>query len=199
MFAISFFAPPVHQLFLQFIEAESNVGRFLLMILCSLVVGLEVSVVRWIVFEQILCRKYKRDKSIYRHLSTDSKLSAFRAAVDEYYRYHQFWGGMAVVTPFIAWGLVSQTSKAPAHWLAGTFAVLEIINISGGWSAYKNYIDSANKILGVSGHGERLGTEQGRTRNQAPSLSSTPATSSASAPSKASAPPPTKPPPRPKP
>jgi hypothetical protein len=97
LFGISFFAPPVNQLFAQFVKAESNVGRFLLVILCSLVVGLEISGIRWVLFEELLCRKYKRDSSKYRHLADASKLSAFRAAVDEHYRYHQFWGGIRLL------------------------------------------------------------------------------------------------------
>lgn len=61
MFALSFWAPSVQDLFSKFVESESNVGRFLLVILCSLVVGLEVSAIRWLVFELFLCRKHKRD------------------------------------------------------------------------------------------------------------------------------------------
>jgi hypothetical protein len=169
LFAISFFAPPVQRLFSQFVEAESNVGRFLLVILCSLVVGLEVSVARWLLFEKWLCRKHKRDTSKYRHLSNQSKLSAFRAAVDENYRYHQFWGGMAVVTPFVAWGVVSLTSGGPAYLLTGAFIALEVLNFVGGCSAYQNYVDSTQKILEGLEDGERLGAES--TKDEAKSTS----------------------------
>lgn len=182
VFALSFWAPAVADLFSRFIEAESNVGRFLLMILCSLVVGLEVSVCRWLIFEQFLCRNYKRDFSKYRHLGDQSKLLGFRAAVDETYRYHQFWGGMAIVTPFIAWGLVQRATEGRCL-MAFMFLLVEGLNIAGAWSAYQNYIDRTNRILEDSGNGKRLGAD-GRKHEEGSSLSastpaSTPATSTA--------------------
>jgi hypothetical protein len=183
MFGISLFAPPVQQLFSQFIEAESNVGRFLLMILCSLVVGLEVSVIRWLLFEKWLCRKYKRDESKYRHLGDDSKLAAFRAAVDENYRYHQFFGGMAVVTPLIGWGLVWPTSGWLTLTLGAVFLVLEGLNVAGAISAYRNYIDRTDRILEGSTHDEWLGTDRRRARQEArPASSATAATTSSATP-----------------
>jgi len=182
MFGISFFVSPVQQLFSQFIDAESNVGRFLLMILCSLVVGLEVSGIRWLVFEKWLCGKYKRDESKYRRLGDDSKLAAFRAAVDENYRYHQFWGGMAVVTPLIGWGLVWPTSGCLTLALGAVFVALEGLNVAGAISAYRNYIDRTDRILEGSTHDERLGTDRRGARQEARPASSATAAPSSSAP-----------------
>ena len=56
-FAVSFWSPPISDLFSKFLEAESNIGRFLLVIVCSLIAGLEVTIFRWIFFEKWLCRK----------------------------------------------------------------------------------------------------------------------------------------------
>jgi hypothetical protein len=189
MFALAFFAPPVAELFSKFIEAESNVGRFLLMILCSLVVGLEVSIVRWLLFQELVCRKYKREPSSFDSLTDPAKLSAFRAAVDEHYRYHQFWGGMAIVTPFIGWGLlINQTVIVRLLILLLTFIAVEAMNVAAACDAYKNYIDRTNRILRGSANGQRMGTNTGGPRLETPIAPAAAPAAAAAAPAPAPAP-----------
>ena len=167
MFAMGFWAPPVAQLFSQFLEAESNVGRFLLIIVCSLVVGLEVSLLRWLLFERFLCQKHKREHANYHSLRDQPTLAGFRAAVDEHYRYHQFWGGMAIVTPAIAWGITTQQSGCLYRLLiVSGFLALEGLNIVGARDAYIKYVDRSNKIVQGFIDGERMGTGQRRTGNE---------------------------------
>lgn len=188
MFAIGFYAPPVTTLFSQFLAAESNVGRFLLMILCSLVVGLEISLLRWLLFERFLCRKHKREKSNYHSLRDQAILAGFRAAVDENYRYHQFWGGMAIVTPFIGYGLLVQQNTCPLRIaIIAVFATLTVLNIAGASDAYKNYIDRSNKIMREVGNGEWMGPDRRGTGDETLSAATpaTPATTAPTAPAAA--------------
>jgi hypothetical protein len=150
-FALSFWSTSVQQMFFTFVEAPSNVGRFLLVILCSLVIGLEISLVRWLLFETLICRGVGREKCDFSELALEHKLAAFRGAVDEYYRYHQFWGGMAVVIPFLGWGIVPTMSTCAAKLgIAIAFLVVETINVAGAYWAFKNYIDTRTRILSKS-------------------------------------------------
>jgi hypothetical protein len=159
-FALSFWSPPVRDLFTKFLVAESSVGSFLLVIICSLTAGLEVAIFRWILFEKWLCKSKKLDKAKFAHLGVEAKLTAFRAAVDEHYRYHQFWGGMAVAIPFIGWGVVnaSNGSTWEKAGLAVALLIVEIVTIIAARSAFYNYVDRADNILEGFIHGERLGT-----------------------------------------
>jgi hypothetical protein len=152
-FALSFWSSSIQAMFFTFVEAQSNVGRFLLVILCSLVIGLELSVVRFAVFEKLICKKMKRDQCDFSQLAIEPKFLAFRGTVDEFYRYHQFWGGMAIVVPFLAWGLIGITEPYSKKWLVGiVFLALELFNIVGAYAAFKNYIDTASRILSKSVH-----------------------------------------------
>src|SRR2546423_168178 len=98
-YAASYWSAKVADLFGKFLTAESNGGRFLIVVLVSLVVGLELSVFRFLVFEKWICRKDCLKPDEFGALRQDALLAAFRAAVDEHYRYHQFWGAMSVVIP----------------------------------------------------------------------------------------------------
>jgi hypothetical protein len=178
-FALSFWWPQVADIFSKFLEAESNIGLFLFVIVCSLIAGLEISIFRWILFERWLCRKSQLDRTKFAHLGVDAKLTAFRAAVDEHYRYHQFWGGMAVAIPFIGLGLIKDVSAVCEQMGLGCgFLLVEIVTIFAGCSAFQNYVDRATHILEGLDHGQRMG-ENREGGPQSPSTNAAPATPSA--------------------
>ncbi|MGH9862382.1 MAG: hypothetical protein ACRD35_03080, partial [Candidatus Acidiferrales bacterium] len=90
---------------------------------------------------------------------SDSKLTAFRAAVDEHYRYHQFWGGMTLVMPSLYFGLMGQVLRTANHLV---FILLLLgftgIEILTGWAAvvaYRNYVRRARHIMKRSARAER--------------------------------------------
>jgi hypothetical protein len=173
-FALSFWSPHVQALFLKFLEAQSNVGSFLLVVVCSLTMGLEMSILRWILFEKWLCKHKKLDLAKFAHLGAEAKLTGFRAAVDEHYRYHQFWGGMAVVIPCIGIGMVNESGgSVPQKLELGiAFLIAEIVTVIAAQSAFHNYIDRAAYILEGFVYSEQLGkeAEEGGPRKTAPSI-----------------------------
>ena len=55
-----------------------------------------------VVYEEAICRVTRVGNlkpEDFKVLYQDGKLPAFRAAVDENYRYHQFWGAMSLIFP----------------------------------------------------------------------------------------------------
>ena len=87
-------------------------------------VGLLVTQIRWVMFEIGLCRNVHLDLASKAELRIETKFVAFRAAVDETYRYHQFFGGMAVVMPIFYIGWVRESWLALTRYKFGLTLVL---------------------------------------------------------------------------
>lgn len=151
LYSISFWSLRIRTVFETFLTAQSNVGLSILVLLAGLTVGLIVTVLRWGIFECGVSRKYSLGAAEFAKLDSDSKLASFRAAVDEHYRYHQFWGGMFVVFPFLFIGALKE------YWSAMTDArvvlffvalvIMEIITGVAAHVAFKNYGTRAKHIL----------------------------------------------------
>lgn len=84
---------------------EATVGPSVILLLAALGTGLIVSSLRCFVFEKFSCRKIHFEKDMFSRLGTGEKLTAFRAVVDEHYRYHQFYGGcfIGIVIGYSGW------------------------------------------------------------------------------------------------
>lgn len=151
LYTISFWAPAVRRVFETFLTTQSNVGLSLLVLLAALTVGLIVTVLRWWIFECGVSRKYRLAPAEFAKLNNDSKLASFRAAVDENYRYHQFWGGMFVVFPFLFIGALKEFWSAMTEIRVALFFValvaVEIITGAAAHAAFRNYVTRANQIL----------------------------------------------------
>jgi hypothetical protein len=150
LYAFSLWPGPIQSLFQVFLTAESNVGLFLLVILAAIALGIQVTAIRWVLFELLFCRRHRLSKEAFSNLGDPGKLAAFRAATDEHYRYHQFWGGLTIVLPILYLGLRSPSSNsawAKSCWTAVVFMVLEVITFAAAIEAYSRYASRANKIL----------------------------------------------------
>lgn len=152
-YGLVFWLPAVERLFGTFLKAESNVGLFFLVFAGAVVIGLQVTLLRWIVFELILCRSIRLDPADFKKLGTDDKkLVAFRAIADESYRYHQFWGGMCIVMPILFIGWIIQYWPI-LNWVyiilsIIAFVLLEVATGYGAERAFKNYVERGKAILG---------------------------------------------------
>jgi hypothetical protein len=151
-YSLCYWSSPIDQLFKTFLTTESNVGLFLLVVAAAVIIGLQITLVRWLLFEIWLCRSKKLEPSFFKKLSTDEKyLIAFRAVVDEHYRYHQFWGGICIVIPVLVVGWLRESWNTLTLW---QIVLTIIVFISGelltGWaaaSAYQLYSTRAKEIL----------------------------------------------------
>ena len=144
-------SPPVAGILQTFLKAESDVGLFFMVCAVSLILGLQLTVLRWVVYEKFLCKSNMLKPEKFDKLGTnEAKLQAFNGAVDAHYRYHQFWGSMSFVIPLFAWGYLksiwSPSSAGPVLVL-GIMILLEIVTVSAAMAAYGAYVARAKVIL----------------------------------------------------
>jgi hypothetical protein len=151
--SLSFWSVSVRRLFQAFLTAEANVGLFLLVVLTALTMGLLITVVRWVLFERWLCRSYRLQPSDFAQLGQKDRLEAYRAAVDEHYRYHQFWGGMtvALLMFYAGWLYSVHPTLASLKTLTSLLAFLglEVLTVVAATVAYRNYVTRARNIMTV--------------------------------------------------
>ena len=151
-YSLTFWWDSVKILFNTFLTAQSNVGLFFLVIGGALIIGLQITLFRWIIFECIICRKYRLKPTAFEKLGTSKdKLEAFGEVVNAHYRYHQFWGGLSITIPIFFFGLYLTSScdwtSYKKGWAIAAAIVIEIVTISGAIQAYINYTNRGKKIL----------------------------------------------------
>lgn len=189
LYSLTFWSDTARGIFRRFETAQSDVGLFLLVLLAALMLGLQITVVRWLIFERLISRRERLKSSDFSSLGkNETTLVAFRAAVDEHYRYHQFWGGMTVVIPFayVGWIVESCDSLMGVVVLlsVAVFGAVEFVTAYAAAHAYQNYVKRAGPIMGgnnaerVEEGGERMAVhnnkgkeesvKKGKEGNQAP-------------------------------
>lgn len=156
-YTLSLWFSSVADVFRTFLTSQSNVGLFLLVLTAALTFGLIVAVFRWLIFELWLCRGHKLNNSDFAQLGIEAKLLAFRAAIDEHYRYHQFYGATAIVLPFFYAGLLRHywISSHPTILILISAPLFVVIEYAIGLAAigpYKTFMDRAKFILEKESH-----------------------------------------------
>lgn len=151
LFTLSFWSTLVEKQFNAFLQSQSGVGLFLLVVLAALLIGVELTAVRWLIFELIVCKKTTLTTENLAKLQSADKIAAFRVVVDEHYRYHQFWGGLTVVLPFFAWGVI-RSSAEELSLIGGVVAVaagvcIWFLTFYAAKVAFERYIGRAKEIL----------------------------------------------------
>lgn len=151
LFGLSYWLPDLRRLFETFLNGESNLGLFLLMALASIAASLQVTLIRWALFELFICRRNALTPDDFKTLGEEGKFTAFRGAVDEHYRYHQFWGSMVIALP-VLFGGWAWRSRVFSHLWSGLlvlliFLVLEALTALGAARAYINYVNRARTIM----------------------------------------------------
>jgi len=161
VYSSRFWSQRADELLATFETAAANVGLFFFVILVAVATGLQVTLVRWFFFERWLCRDKRLKPEDFARLGTDqAKLAAFRSAVDEHYRYHQFWGGMTVVMPFlfVGWYLQHQyfLNLEAKAFLITIFVLLEILTAVSAIFAFDFYVTRGGAVLRGGVDAERL-------------------------------------------
>ena len=75
-----------------------------------------------LVFQKWFLREFVLKASDSAGLADEAKLAAFRAAIDEHFRYHQFWPGMFLILPLVYGGWIKSTWYTINVWGIGLFA-----------------------------------------------------------------------------
>jgi hypothetical protein len=153
LYGLSFWSSAIERVLSILVTTESNAALFFLVLLIALIAGLFASLVRWLLLDLTLCRwlfakerllfafTWKGSRrglkcpaltrpspSDYLHLGKGQILTAYRAFVEETYRYYQFWGATAIVMPIPIVGWLLSLSLTGLHtWLlGGALALVEI-------------------------------------------------------------------------
>lgn len=163
-YSLVFWSPRVQRLFNTFLTARSNIGLVLLVFAGAILIGLHVALLRWLLYERLLCRSMRFDPADFAVLGTaENKLAAFRAVTEEHYRYHQFWGGMSIVMPMFILGWLVDLWAFLRWWqillgLLGLVA-MEVATACGAIAAYRKYVDRGKHILKGDSNAQRVGQE----------------------------------------
>jgi hypothetical protein len=154
LFSLSFWFTSAARAFHTFLTTKSNAGLFLFLLLGALIFGLVVSAVRSFLYETLLGRINRvygpaLTPTERQRLGEEPRFVAFRAAIDETYRYYQFQAGMTIVAPalFIGWlNSLHQQGGGRAALIAG-FIALELVLVFTAIGNYRGYLRYARAIL----------------------------------------------------
>ena len=151
LYTLGLWSETIAEILRTFLTSASNIGLFLLVTATALGLGLLVTVLRWFVFERWLCRDDSSTSADSNQLAIEGKLTAFRAATDEQYRYHQFFGGITVVLPFLYLGWLvhywSETSVLLKLLSVLLFLIMEYGIAVGAIHAYERYVKLTEDLL----------------------------------------------------
>jgi hypothetical protein len=145
VFALSYWEDSVADAFQTFLTDDSNISLLLLIGLGALTAGLVVSAIRWFLYEVVLDKIPKLygdevTEEERQRMSKEDRLEAFRAAVDETYRYHQFFGGLSIAAPafFVGWLETTNPRPIPNALLIAAFVALEVLLVIAAVSAQRS-------------------------------------------------------------
>ena len=150
-YSLSFFSVRIRSWFDKIFAGSASGGLILFMIFGAIVIGLQLSAVRWLIFEELFCRDCRFDATALSGISDAGRFAAYRLFIDEQLRYHQFWGAMSVAQPVLFYGwIMTQQGHTILTCLSILLATLcEGMTIIAAITALKRYT-SLRKIL--SGH-----------------------------------------------
>ena len=150
-YGLSLWSPRVECILKISLKSQQSVGLFLLVIFAALTIGLIVSAPRWFLYEKCLLKRYKFEPEGFSSLREKDRLEAFRAVVDEHYRYHQFFGGMSIVAPILLGGWIKCAwSSISCRWVLFSIVLtvsIEVILILGAIDSFKKYVDRGSAIM----------------------------------------------------
>jgi Na+/melibiose symporter-like transporter len=136
--AAALWFPPIARIF-EAIVKQQNLALGALGAALAITAGIFLTLFRALIFEEWLCRADKLAADEQAKLADDEQtFRVFRSLVDGVYRYHQFWGAMVLVLPFLMAGLIKEASPSTPVVVGGV-ALAIVVEIATFWAAYKTY------------------------------------------------------------
>ena len=146
----AFFSSHVAHLFSRVID-EQNLALGLMGSLGAIAVGLFLSLFRALIFEEWLWRADRLSADDYASLASDDQVyKAYDRVTDEAYRFHQFWGGMALALPMLAAGIaIGGTGVATVERIAVLVGIAgcEAGALWGAATCYRRYLARVQRVL----------------------------------------------------
>src|SRR5947209_2391473 len=88
LFALSAWFPEVGVILQPVMKADTTVGPSVVFLLIAVGMGLCLNAVRFVLFENWLCKTHKFPENMFASLTKEGKLTTFKSIVDEHYRFH---------------------------------------------------------------------------------------------------------------
>jgi hypothetical protein len=150
-----------------------TVGGFLHVTLASLAAGLTLSAIRWLLLDTLHHRTGVK-KPDWDFSNLQANLAAFEGAVENHYRYYQFFGSMVLVTLVAAAhaGHFSSQLSANLSSVTATSTILTVLFFVASRDALRKYYGRTSALLGVRhtrkepSNDERLASEKGTNEVQ---------------------------------
>jgi hypothetical protein len=151
LYGLAMWSKQIQDLLQPAASKDATLGPSFFLLLSSLTMGLLLSAFRFYLFEKLLCKRHSLSKEMFKELKAADKLTAFKAVVDEHYRYHQFYGGCAVALlilfPKWLWMTWSTFSCLARFILIAAFVAFQIILVMTAKDAFVRYVERANNIV----------------------------------------------------
>lgn len=136
--AAAFWFRPIAKIF-EGLVAQQNLALGALGATLAVVAGIFLTLFRALIFEEGLFRSRRLSPEDEAELASDEQaFKVFRSLVDGVYRYHQFWGAMVLVLPFLVGGIIRTASPSGGVTLVAIVAGVAV-EAATAWAAYKTY------------------------------------------------------------
>jgi ABC-type long-subunit fatty acid transport system fused permease/ATPase subunit len=129
-------------------DKSASVGDFLYSTLASLALGLIISAARWLLVDHVLGWMGVKDPGLnFRNLKEKDVASAFSGAIENHYRYYQYYANtlVAIIGAFSAYVGAAHHTVVWKAWV-GAIAIVAILFL-GSRDALTKYYDRAAEIL----------------------------------------------------
>ncbi len=148
LWGLSYVSEPVRSWFGASPEQSPSVGGFLYVTLASIVAGLTVSTVRWIVIDTVHhCTGITRPAWDFSRLQEN--VAAFDMLNEFYYRYYQFYSNTAVAILFA--NFMRHLSAPTSFWSIdvtdGAAAALVVVFLAGSRDSIAKYYGRTGQLL----------------------------------------------------
>jgi hypothetical protein len=149
LLGMSYWVRSLHTVFAHFETSTADVGLFLLVSLLALTVTLILLLPRWLLFEEWLLGSEKPPPVTFSKLSEEGKATAYLMAVEQHYRYHQFYGGMLFGSLFLFVGWASHTSMGSIQRTGAIigFVIIELLLFLAARDSLSKYYDRGREIM----------------------------------------------------
>lgn len=153
LYATTFVSPESRQILDLLVAAKADAGLFIMVILVAVGMGLIITTLRWKIFEVWFCSGDCLKTEDFAKLGgSDNVLTSFQAANDEYYRYHQFWGGITILLIPVFSGWICKLIQNQQCWRALILAIsgilVEVLVYQAARESLNRYHEKAKAILG---------------------------------------------------
>jgi len=145
LYSLTFWSGRLKDISQKFYAAQSDLGLSLMILAAAVVIGLQVNVLRFLIYERILCRTKRIDAESFKKLITSQSLTAFTTVVEENFRYHQFFGSMTLLMPVLYLGLLKHldTNFASSFWFLVFTGLLTLTEAFLGFLLYEINVATA--------------------------------------------------------